>query len=217
MSQALAGGSGPGQSWAYDAMGSRWINTMPDVVKAAVGEDACTVFKSRLHDPLGLSSAFKWAGCDRYWAGEAFGTCRDYARLGQLILNKGAWKGESKPLVTADYIKEMTTPQTKFAPYTKWANPCYGLLTWLNPSKAEYPGTCTHAVAYPADTGSKQFLDNGSPTDVSMFLGMNGEVTLVMPSQNAVVVSMGTTRSGEVVESVYRGVCKVFGTGGCIH
>jgi CubicO group peptidase (beta-lactamase class C family) len=211
MTQSLNGNRGPGQSFAYDAFGSRWINRLPTIVKKATGKDAAHALEE-MKKVLGLSDVFKWPLVDEAWNGESFGTCRDYARFGQLMLNKGAWKGQSSPYITEDLMEQMVTPQ-KFGSYG-YSNPCYGLLTWLNGDKSKYPGTCEHAYPNIVDRGQNTFLKD-APYDISMALGLNGEVVMVMPSQNTVVVSMGTTTGFvEVVRRVYPALCKALGACG---
>ena len=106
-------------------------------------------------------------------------------------------------------MSQLVTPH-KFGNYG-FSNPCYGLLTWLNADKSKHPGTCYHAYPNYVDRGDKTFLEN-APFDISMALGLNGEVTMVMPSQNAVIVSMGTTLGPvEVVRPIYSAICKAVG------
>lgn len=206
MSQSLAGRHGPGEKFAYDAFGTRWINRLPEIVKAATGSPAADILEE-MKDVLGLSDEFHWPLVNHAWNGESFGTCEDYARFGQLMLDKGQWAG--KEYISADLMSQLVTPH-KFGNYG-YSNPCYGLLTWLNTDKSKHPGTCYHAYPNYVDRGDKTFLEN-APFDISMALGLNGEVTMVMPSQNAVVVSMGTTLGPvEVVRPIYSAICKALG------
>ena len=68
MSQALAGENGPGESWQYDAVGTRWINHLPDVILNATGRKASEIFQTEFHVPLGLSDEFKWRDADNVFA-----------------------------------------------------------------------------------------------------------------------------------------------------
>ena len=68
MSQALAGKNGPGESWQYDAVGTRWINHLPDVILNATGRKASEIFQTEFHVPLGLSDEFKWRDADNVFA-----------------------------------------------------------------------------------------------------------------------------------------------------
>ena len=72
----------------------------------------------------------------------------------------------------------MTTPQTRFAPYPNYSNPCYGLLTWLNTNpgsdrgSAEYPGVCK-------DWPKATWFPKGSGSNVYLLAGLLGQVRLM--------------------------------------
>merc|ERR1719329_536146 len=121
MSQALAGEHGPGEAWEYDAAGTRWINHMIKVTESAAGQKPSQIWSEQFQGPLGLSDAFKWPA-DESWAAGSVGTCRDYARVGQLLLNQGRWKGQDQPVVGEDYIQALSTPETRYDPYTNYSN-----------------------------------------------------------------------------------------------
>lgn len=206
MSQKIAG-SEPGQKFFYDALGTMWINHLAEVVRKATGKSSHELWHEGLYTPLGLSSSFKWLLGDEWGAG-AEGSCRDWARVGQLLLNKGAWPGSNgspQQLVPEDYIVNMTRPHT-FKGYAD-PNTCYGYLTWLN--KGSRPGHCV------GDIGPYIPLPKGTPNDVFFMAGFTGEVTMIIPSHNTVVVSLGTSAAvGTMVAPVlYKAFCEnnVFG------
>jgi len=210
MSQALAGKDGPGEAWAYDAVGTSWINRMTEVILAATGRKSSEIWVEELQMPLGLSKEFEWRNADSAWAYGSSGTCRDYARIGQLMLNKGKWKGLQKPIVSADFVRQLARPQTKYAPYTNYSNPCYGLLTWLHTNTQNFPGTCLVPIDSPIP--KEDAFPEGSPWDIFFAAGMFGQIVMVVPDHNAVVISMG--QSGDqngLAHVMYEGVCKAFG------
>lgn len=210
MSQSLSGKDAPGEAWEYDSGGSKWINHMASVVANAAGRKPSDIWKKEFAGPLGLEH-FSWGSPDSMWASGSAGTCRDYARIGQLMLNKGVWKGLKDPIVSADYIHEMGIPQTRYAPYKNYSNPCYGLLTWLDTLPgAKYPGVCLVPINSPAP--AKPAFPPGSPRDIFFPAGAYGQITMVVPSHNAVIVSMGkSTDQNSVAPVMYEGMCKVFG------
>ena len=61
----------------------------------------------------------------------------DQAKLGQLILQRGAWDG--RQLLSEAWIKAMLTPCA--------INPEYGYMWWLNTDRARYPSASAGAVA----------------------------------------------------------------------
>jgi CubicO group peptidase (beta-lactamase class C family) len=103
-------------------------------------------------------------------------SCRDLARVGQLLLNNGVWEGQ--PLLDANYITEMTQPSHPEA------NSNYGYLTWLNQSDGEW-----HR---PFKSGTNIMLE-GAPTNVFFATGFLGQFILVIPDENIVVTTMGTS------------------------
>jgi len=210
MSQAVAGLHGPGESWLYDAGGTFWLNALPEVFWKATGRRPSAVWQEQFAGPLGLSESFKWQGVDWTWAAGSLGTCRDYSRLGQLMLNRGRWPGVAEPIVSEDYVRQMHTPQTKYGPYANYSNPCYGLLTWLNTNphsdrgSRRYPGQCRF---WPEEC----WLPAGSAPNVYVASGIMGQTIMVVPDHNLVVVSMGSTPDDNpVMRVMYEGVCMMF-------
>eukprot|EP00930_Biecheleria_cincta_P046998 TRINITY_DN32509_c0_g1_i1.p1 TRINITY_DN32509_c0_g1~~TRINITY_DN32509_c0_g1_i1.p1 ORF type:complete len:378 (-),score=33.21 TRINITY_DN32509_c0_g1_i1:37-1134(-) len=217
MSQSLYGKHGPGERWWYDAAGTEWINYMAKVLPAATGKNASQIWIEEFQTPLGLSEDFQWSdpSADYTWAYGSRGTCRDYARIMQLILNKGRWKGVSKPIVSAEYVHAMVTPQTKYAPYTNYSNPCYGLLTWLHPDTEKFPGTCL--VPMNQTTPRDDEFPLGAPHDMFAAEGMSGQVAMALPRHNAVVVSMGDNADpSHIFPLIYSSLCETFGDCGSI-
>merc|ERR1711862_106270 len=124
------------------------------------------------------------------------------------MLNKGHWKGLNYTIVSEDYIHQLSIPQTRYGTYKNYSNPCYGLLTWLNTAyenDPKYPGQCL------CPTGHDPAADfpGGSPKDLYFAAGMYGQIIMVMPSHNAVAVSMGFSLNQNIVPAeMYKGFCK---------
>lgn len=122
----------PGTFHHYVSMDTQILGM---VLRAATGETLASYLESRIWKPLGMES-------DAYWLvdGEgmelAFGglnaVLRDYARLGQLYLNDGAWQGQQ--LVPAAWVRGSVTPD---APHLQPGNPAsswvlgYGYQWWI--------------------------------------------------------------------------------------
>ena len=194
MAQTLDGAEA-GQKWAYDFDGSRWINKLAEVVSATMGVSADDVWARNFEAPLGLSQNFSWVTPppSQNMATGSAGTCRDFARLGQLLLNEGKWAGIDD-ILPPSYVRQMTTPQSRNSAADAYANTCAGLLTWTSysPSPEEFPGTCY------VPTGESVAASNSSypeavPKDINFIIGALGQITMQFPSQKMVVVSMGFT------------------------
>jgi len=104
---------------------------------------------------------------------------RDFARLGQLILNKGRWNG--KQVVDSNYIKEATTPAT-------WLQ--YTPKTSQNESVSVKPVPCTFY-------GYQFWIANYQGLKVPYFRGILGQYILVIPELDAVIVRLGKKRDKE--------------------
>ncbi len=111
---------------------------------------------------------------------------RDFARLGQLVLNKGVWDGEQ--VVDSDYIREATTPAT-----------------WLKFTRRLQPGETTSGATVPCTFYGYQFwLLNYQGLKVINMRGMLGQYILVIPALDAVIVRLGKKRDNDYnVEQEY--------------
>jgi CubicO group peptidase (beta-lactamase class C family) len=88
---------------------------------------------------------------------------RDFARFGQLILNKGRWDGE--PLISETYLQEAITPDTTLMDVQYNAvNRRYGFQFW----HLVYEGL-----------------------SVPYMRGLQGQFVFAVPEKNAVIVRLG--------------------------
>lgn len=130
-----------------------------------------------LFDKIGADSATletdtfgTWVGSSYLWA-----SVGDWARLGQVMLDDGRWKGEQ--VLPAEWLRLAATPGL---PEGDGAG--YGAQTWIpaNPVGGECKGT------------------PGLPEDTLMMEGHWGQVVAMIPSKRAVIVRLGwTTTSGQ--------------------
>ncbi len=201
MSQAVSGEHGPGEAWAYDSGGTAWINRLTSVFTNATCQGASGVWREAFEGPLGLSANFSWTNADDVWAYGSEGSCRDYARIGQLLLNRGAWPdadGRPRQLVPAEYVDAMGTPQTRYAPYDAYANACYGLLTWLNPMQdaQAVPGAClvpgrSWTLPQSEPIHNSSLWPKALSPSIFFAGGAYGQLAMVLPEDGAVAVSLG--------------------------
>lgn len=154
----------PGTVWYYS---SGTTNLISRALREALGDTAYhTAPRQWLFGPLGMSSAIwepdtsgTFVGSSYVWA-----TPRDWAKLGQLMLQDGVWNG--KRLLPRGWVAAATTP----APA---ADGGYGFQWWLNASGERHPDL---------------------PTDTFDASGYEGQKVLVVPSRSLVVVRLGQTR-----------------------
>ena len=117
----------PGSDWQYVSIDTHVIGM---VIRGATGRSIPDLMAERLLQPLGLDRA-------PYYITDGDGvafvlgglnlTTRDFARIGQLVLQDGQWQG--RQLVLADWIAESTTP----GPHEAEEGTHYGYQWWLPP------------------------------------------------------------------------------------
>jgi len=230
LAQSVAGVHEANEAWAYDAGGTMWLHVLPDVFYQATGRRPSSVWNEHFAQILGLSEEFSWPSVDINWATGSEGTCRDYAKIGQLLLDRGTWRPSSIRIISSSFIDEMTRPQSRLAHPVDWAsnirgrsasasanaylNPCYGLLTWLNTNPGsdrgsdKYPGTCQM-------WDERCWLPSNTPSDLFILSGVLGQDTIVIPSLNIVLVSLGTTADDYPVQRVLGEALCMLDPAGC--
>jgi CubicO group peptidase (beta-lactamase class C family) len=159
------------QQWPPNTVG-RYRNTDPVLanylVRLAVekrGEEYLSFPQRALFDKIGIRTmTLETDPYGNFLAqGYDFMSARDWARLANLYLQDGVWNGER--LLPEGFVKFVST----LAP--AWAadkRPIYGGFFWLN-------GTSAFPV----------------PTSAYYMLGAGGQVVLIVPSHDLVVVRMG--------------------------
>ncbi|MGE0723414.1 MAG: serine hydrolase domain-containing protein [Alphaproteobacteria bacterium] len=150
--------------------------------QVADGLDPIDVPRRHLFDPIGVRRMTMCpdAHGNTIYTGFNYGTARDWARIGQLCLARGSWKGQ--PVVPASYIDFMATPAPAWI-----ANPeplsdfhhVYGGGIWLN------------------RTSPKATRSWSLPEDAMCMSGAGGQRCFVVPSLDMVVVRLGHMRGVE--------------------
>jgi CubicO group peptidase (beta-lactamase class C family) len=150
----------PGCVWAYNTAAYRALFA---VIERATDLPLPEFSRKVLFDPLGMEHA-EWrtrrvAEKEEYSGLQC--SARDAARVGQLLLQRGLWRGAA--LLPADYIARMFRPGSLHAGY--------GYLVWLNSG---------HPSLFP-----------GAPPDTVAAMGAAHIRIFVIPSRQLVIVRMG--------------------------
>ena len=183
------------------------VTLLGAVVQAAVGEDLARFADRRLFTPLGIThSSWSWprdrAGHVQGWAFLNLAP-KAMGRVGQLLLQRGAWNGQQ--LIAADYIQQLQAPSA--------TNPGYGFLAWTNGGGSMITATMP----------SRRFINEPflptAPADTYAFVGFLGQLIIVVPSLDMVIVRTGlpgnrdpdlhsllTVKSGDMDYEGIRGV-----------
>ncbi len=112
----------PGTNWHYNNGSAEVIGAL---LRKATGRPLDQFSKEALFDPLGIDD-WEWGRMANGDPGASWGLRlrpRDLAKIGQLVLDHGAWQGQQT--VSASWIKEMTTPHI-----VRQDASSYGYLWW---------------------------------------------------------------------------------------
>lgn len=155
--------SPPGGYWEYnDVRVNRLSLSLLQLFRRPLDE----VLAERIMAPIGASADWSWNAYRNahvsidgvtmpsvpggsHWGGGLWIGARDQARLGQLILQRGAWDG--RQLLPESWIDAMLTPCA--------INPEYGYLWWLNTDRARYPAASARAAAAVGAGGNTVLVD----------------------------------------------------------
>ncbi|KMQ68944.1 hypothetical protein ACM39_06590 [Chryseobacterium sp. FH2] len=112
----------PGEKYKYQSIAAQLLGL---ALRKATGKKLAVYLSEKLWNPMGMEFPAKWS-IDKKGMEKAFccihATPRDFAKIGQLIMQKGNWNG--KQLISKDYCKKLLTPtkaNDAFC-FTLWAN-----------------------------------------------------------------------------------------------
>jgi CubicO group peptidase (beta-lactamase class C family) len=162
--------SNPGIKFNYQS-GSTQL--LAFIVEKATGKTISDYASEKLWIPLGAEHDALWCLDQKDGHEKAYccfnSNARDFARFGQLILNKG--KTIDKQLISEDYITRSITPDTNLISKGKQVD-FYGYQWWIMYHKG---------------------------LTIPYMRGLNGQYVFVIPSLHAIVVRLGNKRSREIV------------------
>jgi CubicO group peptidase (beta-lactamase class C family) len=162
----------PGTRWSYSS-GS--TNLLSLAMRRALGDDEryWRFPREALFDPLGATTAVLETDPSGTFVGSSFlyASARDWARLGQLLLQDGVWRG--RRLLPEGWAAWLRQPAPA-APRGR-----YGAHLWLNAGSSP-------------DGADRPFPE--LPRDLFYFSGFQGQRVLVLPSRDVVVVRLGLTK-----------------------
>ncbi|RHJ91127.1 serine hydrolase domain-containing protein [Parabacteroides bouchesdurhonensis] len=166
----------PGKRFNYQ---SGVTQLLAFILEKATGEPLSSYVSRKLWTPMHAEEDALWS-MDRKDGIEKAYCCfnsnaRDFARFGQLLLNKGSWNGQQ--LVSASYLEEAITPDSSLLYNdTDEPNKSYGFQFWsLNHDGIQIP----------------------------YMRGILGQYVFVIPERNAVVVRLGHKRDKEYTSQHY--------------
>ncbi|MDO5571912.1 MAG: serine hydrolase [Bacteroidales bacterium] len=143
------------------------------VLSKATNENLSQYASERLWTPINAEKNALWS-LDKKDGDEKAYCCfnsnaRDFARLGQLVLNKGVWN--NKRILSQQYIDEAVKPASYLkSQYDDSENTVYGFQFWIY----DYNGE-----------------------SIPFMRGLLGQYVFILPKYNAVIVRLGHTHSNE--------------------
>lgn len=163
----LKPGGEPGKTFDYQSIATQVIAL---VIETVTGKPISTYASEKIWTPIRAEQDALWSLDRKNGTEKAFccynSTARDFARLGQLILNRGRWEG--KQLVSEAYLEKALQPDTTLrSAYGPGPNHCYGYQFWI----LEYEGMT-----------------------IPYLRGIRGQYVFALPELNAVVVRLGRER-----------------------
>lgn len=180
----------PGTTWQYNQMA---IQCLDRVLSTAAGQPTESFAREALFDRLGMKGTSASVD-DLGQMTLAYGiesTTRDMARLGWLYLQEGRWDGEQ--ILAAEFVHAATHTANP-------VNDNYGYLFWLNAERNWYePVTLVfheEGKVYPS-----------APSDVFVASGFLGQLILVSPSEDLIIVRQGAATTpgfADHYDEIYR-------------
>ncbi len=153
------------------------------------GQAALDDYMENVHRPMGFAGAVFETDADGVFVGSSYlyAPARDWARLGQLMLDRGEING--RRLVSAAWADRAVSPNGSEN------GPAYGYQWWLNRGGA--------APRWPE-----------LPPDAFAAVGNRGQYLMVVPSRDAVLVRLGWTDGGYPVGERFRRALDALPPGG---
>lgn len=177
----------PDTFWAYS---SGTTNIISAIVKRTISGDFQQYYEytqNKLFKPLNIKSAQLEVDAQGTFIGSSYiyNTARDWAKLGQLMLQDGVW--HNKRILPEGWVKYSTTP-TKTDPLNH-----YGAQFWLNADP---------------ESVDKQRTWPSVPADTYSMKGFQGQYVVTIPSKELVVVRFGFSSPGadKGIEKLLSGV-----------
>lgn len=170
----------PEEDWYYH---NAPYTLLTNVIVNASEQEYTEYTNERLASKIGFIGFWLESGDNHIF----YSTARGMARFGLLMLSNGDWDGEVV-LDDKSYLQKSINASQSI-------NESYGYLWWLN-GKESYrlPGsTFTFDGA--------MFPD--APDDLYAAIGKNGQICIVVPSQDLVIVRMGDNPDGSLVPLAY--------------
>jgi len=159
----------PGERWKY--LGGNTI-ILSLIIEKVVGSTASEYMSKKVWKPIGAKNTALWSLDKKNGREKAYccfySNARDFARIGQLYLNKGQWGNYQ--IVSEKYINESTSPAFNLRDEHHKIVDFYGYQMWLN------------------------YYKN---LDIFYARGLQGQYIITIPEKELVIVRLGFERGAK--------------------
>jgi CubicO group peptidase (beta-lactamase class C family) len=112
----------PGRKYEYQSVSAQLLGL---IIQKATGKSLADYLSEKIWKPLQMEKEARWS-TDEKGNEKAFccihATARDFAKIGQLILQKGHWNG--KQMISEDFVQKMLSPTEE--------NSAFGYCIWAD-------------------------------------------------------------------------------------
>lgn len=161
----------PGVDYYYSSIESE---ALAMIVQKATGKSISEYASEKYWQHIGAKHDALWSLDNKDGIEKSYccfnSNARDFARWGQLVLNKGQWDG--KQLISEDYLRQAITPATHLKDEEGKQVDFYGYQWWI----IDYKGL-----------------------NIPYMRGILGQYVFAIREKNAVVVRLGHKRSDELI------------------
>lgn len=124
----------PGKTWRY--LGGNTL-ILSFVLEKATGQNISEYMSEKIWQPLGAKNAALWNLDNENGREKAYccfySNARDFARIGQLIINKGKWNGQT--IISEDYLKQAMNYRQGLKDANGKMVDFYGFQLWIGEHK----------------------------------------------------------------------------------
>lgn len=171
----LEGIESPGKVYRYLGINTQILAL---ILESATGKSLSDFASEKLWGPIHAENDALWSMDRKRGSEKAYccfnSTTRDFARIGQLVLDSGKWNNQQ--IVSWDYLKQAISPADGLVNENGRKLDYYGYQWWILNYKGSY---------------------------IPFARGILGQYIFVIPSKNAVVVRLGHKRSDKYVNEVF--------------
>ena len=163
----------PGQVHNYNGMGYDLAGKVMEIVS---GKSVFRLMHENLFVPLGMTNS----SIAEDLGFSCFSTAADFAKLGQMLLNRGAY-GETSFFSPRDFDQLLPQPLSRF--YPAITNKDWGIgLTWM---RQRHPSAGTNGVPKEATILSRNVVGHGSATSAILRVDLDHDLVITQSRRRA--------------------------------